>query len=86
MGGDVITASSPVPAPRRDRLRRLWLNIHLWTGLVLGLLLVVVGLSGNTLVWHDGLDALLNPHRYQLRGTEPELPPSAYLAGAAWPA
>ena len=67
----------------RLRLRRIWLDVHLWIGLGLGALLTVVGVSGSLLVWHDGLDVLLTPHRYAVSGAEPAQPPSAYLAAAA---
>jgi uncharacterized iron-regulated membrane protein len=70
-----------VPAVTSARLRRLWLNIHLWTGLGVAILLVPISLSGALLVWHDHLDALVNPARYTV--TEgPALPPSALLAKA----
>lgn len=35
--------------------------IHLWTGLVLGSILVVLGLTGAALSWIHELDAMLNP-------------------------
>ena len=63
------------------RLRRLWLNIHLWLGIGLAVLLVPISFSGALLVWHDHLDALLNPSRYAV--TEgPMLPSKALLASA----
>ena len=64
------------------RLRRLWLNIHLWIGLGLAVLLVPVSLSGALLVWHDHLDALVNPDRYAVTAG-PAQAPSAMLASAA---
>lgn len=64
-------------------LRRLWLNVHLWIGVGLAVLLVPISLSGGLLVWHDDIDALLNPHRYAISGTQAALPPSAYLAKAS---
>lgn len=36
-------------------------QVHLWVGLTLGLILVVLGLTGTALAWHDELDAMLNP-------------------------
>lgn len=39
--------------------RRLAVRLHAWTGLVLGPLVVVLGLSGATLVFRPELDALL---------------------------
>jgi len=44
----------------KDR-RKWWLTIHLWLGLILGLLLAIYGLTGSILVFHDEIDELLNP-------------------------
>ncbi|HTS42402.1 MAG TPA: PepSY domain-containing protein [Xanthobacteraceae bacterium] len=43
------------------RMRRLWLNIHLWIGLGLAVLLVPISLSGALLVWHDEIEAGYQP-------------------------
>ena len=67
----------------RGRLRRFWLDVHLWIGLGLGLLLAVVGVSGSLLVWHDALDLVLSPSRYAVTGEEVARPPSDYLRSAA---
>jgi uncharacterized iron-regulated membrane protein len=63
------------------RLRRLWLNIHLWLGLGFALLLVPIGLSGSLLVWHDHVDALINPARYAV-SAGPAAAPSVLLESA----
>jgi len=62
-----------------SRLRRLWLNIHLWIALTFAVLLVPISLSGALLVWHDHLDALINPGRYAVTKGQ-ALPASALLA------
>ena len=59
-----------------SRLRRLWLKVHLWLGIGLAVLLVPVALSGALLVWHDDLDALINPGRYAVTAGEPLRRPS----------
>jgi uncharacterized iron-regulated membrane protein len=64
-------------------LRRLWLNVHLWIGVGLAVLLIPISISGGLLVWHDDIDALLNPQRYAVTGAQVALPPTAYLAKAA---
>jgi uncharacterized iron-regulated membrane protein len=69
------------PAARLGRLRRIWLNIHLWIGLGLAVLLIPISLSGALLVWHDHVDALINPGRYAVTRGEAQ-PPSALLASA----
>jgi uncharacterized iron-regulated membrane protein len=57
-----IASSPPVSAaarPRRKRsIRALLFQIHLWSGLILCLPLVVIGLSGSYLVYHDEIEGL----------------------------
>jgi uncharacterized iron-regulated membrane protein len=62
-------------------LRRLWLNIHLWIGVGLAVLLIPISISGALLVWHDHLDALVNPDRYAVTAGTAQ-PSSALLASA----
>ncbi len=68
---------------RAASLRRLWLNIHLWIGLGLALLLIPISISGGLLVFQDDIDALLNPQRYAVTGSEMARPAADYLAKAA---
>jgi uncharacterized iron-regulated membrane protein len=63
------------------RLRRLWLQVHKWIGLLLAILIVPISVTGSALVWHDWLDETLNPGRYAVSGPV-ALPPSAYAAAA----
>tara|TARA_R110001599_G_scaffold116625_1_gene284429 strand:- start:696 stop:1826 length:1131 start_codon:yes stop_codon:yes gene_type:complete len=46
---------------RGDRLRRGVRTLHLWLGLGIGGLLVLLGLTGSILVFYPELDALLHP-------------------------
>ncbi len=46
---------------RGDRLRRAVRRLHLWLGLGIGGLLVLLGLTGSVLVFYPELDALLHP-------------------------
>jgi uncharacterized iron-regulated membrane protein len=64
-------------------LRGVWRRVHRWIAITLMLLLVPMSLSGALLVWHDALDARINPARYATSGAEVALPASAYLANAA---
>lgn len=41
--------------------RRIWLRVHLYIGLLFGVVIVVMGLTGSIIVWHRELDELLNP-------------------------
>src|SRR5664279_3519241 len=68
---------------RTAKLRRLWLNLHLWIGVGLAVLLIPISISGGLLVFQDEIDALLNPQRYAVSGAQVALAPSAYLAKAA---
>jgi len=46
---------------RLKNRRQLWLSVHLWLGLVLGLFLSIFGITGSILVFHAEIDELLNP-------------------------
>ncbi|MGE0063420.1 MAG: PepSY-associated TM helix domain-containing protein [Xanthobacteraceae bacterium] len=67
---------------RTRALRQLWLNIHLWIGIGLAILLIPISISGGLLVFHDEFDGMLNPHRYAVSGPQRALPLSDYLARA----
>ncbi len=41
--------------------RKLWLEVHLWLGLALGLFLSIFGITGSILVFHAEINELLNP-------------------------
>jgi uncharacterized iron-regulated membrane protein len=69
--------------PNRVRLRGVWVQIHLWLGLTLGVVGVFIGLSGSILVYDRALDTRLNPQRYAISGTQMALPFSAYAERAA---
>ena len=42
-------------------LRRTLFTVHMWIGLILGLLLAALGLSGSLLVYDDQIANLINP-------------------------
>lgn len=69
-------------APIMTRLRKFWLDVHLWIGV--GLLVAILPLSatGAALVWRDGLDKLMNPQRYAVTGPAAR-PLADYLAAGA---
>ncbi|MET0294371.1 MAG: PepSY-associated TM helix domain-containing protein [Phenylobacterium sp.] len=64
------------------RLRRLWLDVHLWIGAGLLVLLIPLSLSGAALVWHDPLDRLLYAERYAVSGPDASRPVAAYASAA----
>lgn len=54
-------ASPALKANKKQTARRLWLAVHLYLGLSLGLVIAVVGLTGSLLVFYLDLDEWLNP-------------------------
>lgn len=64
------------------RLRRLWLDIHLWIGAGLLVALVPLSVTGSILVWHAPLDRVLHADRYAVSGPSASQPVSAYAAAA----
>lgn len=47
-------------------LRRLSSKLHIYLGLTAGILLVPIGLTGSILVFHEEVDAALNPHLHRV--------------------
>lgn len=64
------------------RLRRFWLDVHLWIGAGLFVLLVPLGISGSVLVYRDAVEQALYPQRYAVSPGPATLNPSAYLDAA----
>lgn len=64
------------------RLRRFWLDVHLWIGVGLFVALVPIGLSGAFLVWHDQIDEVIHPQRFAVSQGDTALAASAYLDAA----
>jgi uncharacterized iron-regulated membrane protein len=46
--------------------RRLWLKVHLWLGLTIGLVFALIGLTGSILVFWQEIDAWLNPALHEV--------------------
>ena len=63
-------------------LRSFWFQFHKWIGLALAILIIPLCLTGSALVWHDWVDAKLNPERHSLSSGTASLPPSAYVGAA----
>lgn len=55
-----MTAELNTVTPRW-RLRKFWLDVHLYLALTVGFLFVLLGLSGSLNVFYLELDRLLNP-------------------------
>jgi uncharacterized iron-regulated membrane protein len=68
---------------RPARLRQFWWTFHRWIGIGLLVLLVPIAVSGSLLVYHDELDALVNPKRWTVSGPQLALSPAQYIAAAS---
>jgi uncharacterized iron-regulated membrane protein len=68
---------------KRGGFRRVLRTVHLWIGLIVGVPLVVVCLSGSALVWHDALEGWMHPERRPSSQDGAVLSPSHYLDAAA---
>jgi len=92
------TSSLPPITPHRCRLRKFWLNLHLYIGLFGGGLFVLMSLTGSFLVFYKTIDEWLNPTQVTTNGAGPfrpvnEIvltaqaagPPGAVLDGVEWP-
>lgn len=62
---------------KKARTRKIWLNIHLYLGLTVGLAFVLLGLTGSALVFYIEIDEWLNPE-IKLKKTSLEQPALAY--------
>ncbi|HEY4124330.1 MAG TPA: PepSY-associated TM helix domain-containing protein [Rhizomicrobium sp.] len=64
------------------KLRRVLFQVHLWTGLTLGIVLAVLGLSGSVLVYHDELLEMTQKPAPHAQAQGVMLPLDALLASA----
>lgn len=64
------------------RLRRFWLDVHLWIGAGLVVVLMPLAVTGSILVWHDPLDRALYAERYETSGATVSQTASAYAQAA----
>ncbi|MGY8963674.1 MAG: PepSY-associated TM helix domain-containing protein [Rhodospirillales bacterium] len=65
------------------RTRTFWLLGHRWIGIILGLLIVLIGITGALLEFEDALDTALNPSLYNVQPGETYLPYDVLVAAAA---
>ncbi len=76
-------AKNPVLSRLKAR-RQLWLQVHLWLGLALGLLLSIYGITGSILVFHTEIDEWLHPKLLVVeRPVDAQYRPLAELAAVA---
>lgn len=81
--------SAPKRLARLKSRRKLWLEVHLWLGLIAGALLVLIGLTGSVLVFWQEIDGWLNADLLKVEapaGAKPlSLEALGRAAGAALP-
>lgn len=64
------------------QLRKFWLNIHLYLSLVLGVVIVLVGLTGSIITFDKEIDRLLNPDLLTVQPQGQQRPMTEILAVA----
>lgn len=73
------TSARPYPGAVRRQWRSRWVALHRWLGLGLGLILVVVGLTGSLFVFYRELREVLEPERMRV-----EAPPGGLEQMRTW--
>lgn len=66
----------------KARLRKTWLTVHRWVGLTVGLLFVLLGLTGSLLVFDHAIDEWLNPDLLLTAGSGTPRPLADAIAAA----
>jgi uncharacterized iron-regulated membrane protein len=56
-------------------VRPIWLKIHRWLGLALAAFIIMAGITGAALAFHDELDAWINPHLFHVEPRGERLSP-----------
>ena len=59
-----------------------WLVFHRWTGIIAGLVTVIVGITGSLLVFEDELDVTLNDKLFTISSASHPLPLDQLVAAA----
>jgi uncharacterized iron-regulated membrane protein len=65
--------------PQPTRLRRVVFQIHLWTGIAVGLYVLVISLTGSALMFRIDLQRTLNPELFVPQKTGPLVSPETVL-------
>ncbi len=66
----------------KARTRLAWLVFHRWTGIVAGLLIILVGITGSILVFEDELDIAFNRKLYSVPPHGQHLPLDSIVVAA----
>ncbi|MGB5045185.1 MAG: PepSY-associated TM helix domain-containing protein, partial [Nitrospira sp.] len=74
-------AVAALPQPARKVWRKVWLNLHLYIGLLGGALFVLTSLTGSLLVFYKTVDEWMNPEQL-VRTAGADLPLNQIVAAA----
>jgi uncharacterized iron-regulated membrane protein len=74
-------AVAALPQPARKVWRKVWLNLHLYIGLLGGALFVLTSLTGSLLVFYKTIDEWMNPEQL-VRTAGADLPLNQIVAAA----
>ena len=77
--------------PRKSWTRRAFFQIHLWSGIGVGVIATLVGVSGSAIVYKDAFDKILTPGLFRTipadhRLTTDQLLTAVDAANPGWPA
>ena len=68
--------------PRKTWIRRALFQVHLWSGITVGIIATLVGISGSAIVYKDSLDRILTPELFQTSVGNTRLTADQILAAA----
>ncbi|QNI30547.1 PepSY domain-containing protein [Alloacidobacterium dinghuense] len=68
--------------PRKSWIRRALFQVHLWSGISVGIIATLVGISGSAIVYKNALDKILTPKLFQTASAEQRLSTDQLLAAA----
>src|SRR5215469_15104161 len=77
-----LTHSKFVRQPQTVWLRRALFQVHLWTGLAIGIYILVISLSGSMIVFRRELDRALCPQIIMVKPSGPRLSDGQLVAAA----
>lgn len=63
-------------------MRKLWLNTHLCIGLFLGIVIILIGLTGSIIVFDKEIDQMLNPQLFTVQPQDRHRPLAEIVAAA----
>ena len=64
-------------------MRKALFNLHLYLALIVGMFVVIVGVTGSIMAFEEGIDHALNPQLFKVEPRGERLTPSAILAAAS---